>query len=224
MDVSIFEHQGFAIVDAVLTARQLSVVEKAVSRLKRNGSGTRTLLNYWWCRKLAQVLKGHPRLKPLLPEQAVAVQCTLFEKSTERNWLVPLHQDLHIAVRERVGDPSLSGWCVKEGGLHVQAPAELLERLVAVRVHLDASGPDHGALRVVSGSHLLGRLSARAIGVSRKATGERLCLVGRGGALIMKPLLLHASSKARVPNRRRVLHFLFGPAELANGLRWRYDV
>lgn len=141
MDVGIFEEQGFGVADDVLTPRQLSVIEKALSRLGHNGLGTRTLLNYWWCRKLAQVLKGHPHLKALLPDQAVAVQCTLFEKSAERNWLVPLHQDLHIPVRERVTDPLLSGWCLKEGALHVRVPAQLLEKLVAVRVHLDESVP-----------------------------------------------------------------------------------
>jgi hypothetical protein len=40
----------------------------------------------------------------------------------------------------------------------------------------------------------------------------------------MKPLLLHASSKATVPNRRRVLHFLFGPKALPLGLSWAYAV
>jgi hypothetical protein len=36
----------------------------------------------------------------------------------------------------------------------------------------------------------------------------------------MRPLLLHASSKAINPNRRRVLHFLFGSASLPLGLEW----
>jgi hypothetical protein len=36
----------------------------------------------------------------------------------------------------------------------------------------------------------------------------------------MRPLLLHASSRARLPVRRRILHFLFGPARLPHGLVW----
>jgi hypothetical protein len=73
------------------------------------------------------------------------------EKPAERHWLVPLHQHLHILVRERVSDPLLSGWCEREGALHVVAPAQVLEKLVAVRIHLDESGPDHGALGLVPG-------------------------------------------------------------------------
>jgi hypothetical protein len=36
----------------------------------------------------------------------------------------------------------------------------------------------------------------------------------------MRPLLLHASSKATGTSRRRVLHFVFGPPDLPLGLAW----
>jgi hypothetical protein len=32
------------------------------------------------------------------------------------------------------------------------------------------------------------------------------CLVGRGGVLVMRPLLVHASSRTVTPMPRRVLH------------------
>ena len=41
-----------------------------------------------------------------------------------------------------------------------------------------------------------------------------------GFAVLMRPLLLHASSKATGASRRRVLHFLFGPRQLLLGLAW----
>jgi hypothetical protein len=40
----------------------------------------------------------------------------------------------------------------------------------------------------------------------------------------MRPLLLHASSKATSPVPRRVLHFVFGPPTLPLGLEWRWAV
>jgi hypothetical protein len=40
----------------------------------------------------------------------------------------------------------------------------------------------------------------------------------------MKPLLLHASSKAASPRPRRVLHFLYGPKQLPLGLEWAVAV
>jgi ectoine hydroxylase-related dioxygenase (phytanoyl-CoA dioxygenase family) len=148
------------------------------------------------------------------------VQCTLFDKSPRANWLVALHQDLSIPVRDRVPHPDLLGWSRKEGMLYVQPPASLLEALVAVRVHLDESTADRGPLRVVPGSHRDGRFTETDASARRAELGETECLVGRGGVLLMRPLLLHASSKASRPSRRRVLHFLFGPAGLPYGLRW----
>jgi hypothetical protein len=51
--------------------------------------------------------------------------------------------------------------------------------------------------------------------------GEPLNL---GDALVLRPLLLHSSSKASGSGMRRVLHFLFGPPELPYGLRWQHAV
>ena len=51
-------------------------------------------------------------------------------------------------------------WSVKDGVPHVQAPAEYLEQMLAVRLHLDDADEENGALRVLVGSHRLGRLSA----------------------------------------------------------------
>jgi ectoine hydroxylase-related dioxygenase (phytanoyl-CoA dioxygenase family) len=104
--------------------------------------------------------------------------------------------------------------------LFVQPPVAVLESLVAVRVHIDACSADNGALRIVPRSHQLGRLAADVQTKVRDASGERVVPVARGAALLMRPLLLHASSKAAVPDGRRVLHFLFGPRTLPLGLRW----
>ncbi len=58
----------------------------------------------------------------------------------------------------------------------------------------------------------------------RDAHGEVTAVVKRGGVLAMRPLLLHASSKALAPSFRRVLHFVFGPPTLPLGLRWGLSV
>lgn len=220
MESSSFEREGFAIAESAISPEQLAIAEAELEALSLDGAGTRNLLGHAWCRSLVEDLRAHPLVASLVPEQSVAVQCTLFEKSARRNWLVPLHQDVHIPVREKVEHPTLSAWSEKQGTLFVQPPIEVLERLVAVRVHLDDCGPEHGPLRVAPGSHLTGRFPEAEIPAVRAALEERLCVVGRRGVLVMKPLLLHGSSKAAVPNRRRVLHFLFGPRTLPLGLNW----
>jgi ectoine hydroxylase-related dioxygenase (phytanoyl-CoA dioxygenase family) len=154
----------------------------------------------------------------------VAVQCTLLDKSPAKNWLVSLHQDLSIPVASRMDDPGLSGWSEKEGQLYVQPPVNVLEQLVAVRVHLDGCTAKNGALRVVPGSHTQGRVDQGKTESLREQHGETLVPVASGGALVMRPLILHASSKAITPGARRVLHFLFGPTSLPLGLEWRWAV
>ncbi|HEU4922583.1 MAG TPA: phytanoyl-CoA dioxygenase family protein, partial [Burkholderiales bacterium] len=117
-----------------------------------------------------------------------------------------------------------AGWSEKEGELFVQAPRELLDRLVAVRLHLDPCQEEDGPLQVVPRSHALGILAADASLRTRSELGSRACIAGIGDALVMRPLLLHASSKSSGSGLRRVLHFLLAPRELPFGLRWRHAV
>lgn len=184
-------------------------------------AGSRDLLRHAWCRDLVARLREGLRAARVLDEDAVAVQCTLFRKSESRNWKVALHQDLSIPVAQRIAHPALSGWSLKQDRHFVQPPTTLLERTLAVRLHLDACGAGDGPLRVVPGSHRHGRLSLETARGLRVAHGEVECTARPGDLLIMQPLLLHASSKAVQPSgRRRVLHFLFGPRDPGFGLCW----
>jgi ectoine hydroxylase-related dioxygenase (phytanoyl-CoA dioxygenase family) len=108
--------------------------------------------------------------------------------------------------------------------VYVQPPTSVLEQLVAVRVHLDDCAAEAGALRVVPKSHLEGRVDRQRTEALRLQHGETVVPVARGGALIMRPLILHASSKATSGTPRRVLHFVFGPPKLPLGLEWQWAV
>ena len=216
--------RGYAIAPRVVDRREVATVAKAIDRLALRGAGTRTLLTQPWCRALVQRIKHRLTSTNVLPRSSVAVQCTLFDKTTNHNWLVALHQDLSIPVRARVDHPSLGAWSTKEGVAFVQPPEPVLERLLAVRVHVDDCGTDNGPLKVVPGSHTVGRLHASAALELRAKFGEEQCLGQSGDAILMRPLLLHASSKAKAPSRRRVLHIVFGPVALPYGLEWKHAV
>ncbi|MGE0387524.1 MAG: phytanoyl-CoA dioxygenase family protein [Gammaproteobacteria bacterium] len=209
---------GFVITDPILSDEECSVVTEHLSR--GGPIGARNLLQLDWCVTLARRIVRDPAVAAAVSQSAVPVQCTAFEKSPQRNWLVSLHQDLSIPVAEQVSHPELTGWSQKEGVLYAQPPAAVLEQLVAVRVHLDPCRPDDGSLRVVAGSHSRGRITDVEALALRDRAGEIECAVARGAVLIMRPLLLHASSKLKGNHVRRVLHFLFGPRELPFGLRW----
>lgn len=215
-----FADCGFAVIDHVVphsVCDQLSADEIISSAA---GAGSRTLITHPPCRELASYLKNHVSIRALLPSDPVAIQCTLFNKSPRKNWLVPLHQDLSVPVLERIQSPLCSGWSEKEGQWFVQPPIDILECLVAVRVHIDSSTAENGPLRVVPGSHRFGRSTSAEADTRREQTNEVALLVSCGGAIVMRPLLLHASSKVIAAIPRRVLHFVFGPCELPYGLKW----
>lgn len=214
-----FLEQGFVLLPAVLTPAACTAAAAEIALSDPARGGTRCLLPQPWCATLVASLRAHPALAALLGA-TVAVQCTYFEKSAERNWLVPIHQDLSIPVAARVDAVELRGWSEKEGSLFVQAPRTVLEQMVAVRLHLDACAEDDGPLRVVPGSHLAGLMDNAGAIAARQARGEVSCTAKAGDVLVIRPLLLHASSKGSGNSKRRVLHFVFGPPSLPHGLQW----
>jgi len=224
MEPQSFATDGFALVPGLLGDAECAELCRTVSLSESNAAGARALLSTQWCERLARGLRERPELSEFLPPGYVAVQCTYFEKSPSRNWLVAVHQDLSIPVAERLENQALQGWSEKEGATFVQPPVQVLEQLVAIRLHLDECGIQDGPLRVIPGSHRNGRIDADRVATARRSEPEVLCIAPRGGALVMRPLLLHASSKSTGAGMRRVLHFVFGPPSLPLGLRWRHAV
>ena len=148
------------------------------------------------------------------------VRAILFDKVPSANWLVPWHQDLTIAVRLRRDVANFGPWSEKAGVPHVQPPVEILERMLSIRVHLDDCLEGNGPLRVLPGSHRVGRLSHDEIALWQVRSRPVSCDIETGGILVMRPLLLHASSEAQSPGHRRVIHLDFAAEQLPEGLAW----
>jgi ectoine hydroxylase-related dioxygenase (phytanoyl-CoA dioxygenase family) len=155
-----------------------------------------------------------------LGDGAVPFRATLFEKSGRANWLVVWHQDTALPLASRNDSTEWGPWSLKAGVLYAHAPAWALSRVLALRIHLDASTGENGPLRVIPGSHLAGVLSDDQI-LELARTREKVeAHVSRGGVLAMWPLLVHSSSKARADEPRRVLHLEYADAlDLGPGLR-----
>ena len=155
-----------------------------------------------------------------LGKQAHAVRANLFAKSSGANWHVPWHQDRVVCVRRQKDAAGFSAWSTKAGLAHANAPFEVLQRMVAIRLHLDPCPALAGPLEVVPGTHL-GILSRSEIAVS---TGGDITQVvaERGEALVMRPLLLHRSRGMQSPATRRVLHVEFACDSLPPPLQWQY--
>ena len=205
---------GFLVLPSVLSRHECETVCRLLP-VDYSSPGTRNFLAEDWCKALAGRLRMVPEVAAVLPRDAMAVQCTFFAKSPQTNWSVAFHRDLSIPVKKKIDTPHCKGWSEKEGVLYTQPPRDVLEELVAIRVHLDDCGTQNGPLRVFPRSHSLGQTELP----------EALqCLGMAGSAVIMKPLLIHGSSKAVVPSLRRVLHFLFGRKQLRYGLEWNEAV
>lgn len=130
------------------------------------------------------------------------LSCHYFTKSETENWMVPFHRDEFFMVQSDVDLGEISDVCMKEGVQFGRFSATLLRRIVAVRVALDAIPANHGPLRVIPRSHVDdGRNDAHQ--------DEMVVTQSAGDALLMSPMLLHASGKVDGPHVRRVLHYAY---------------
>jgi len=219
------ERDGFAVSGIQLSPQQCEYFVASLPALAAAGrAGVRDLLAHPTVLTFLHHQMLGEYLWSLIGRELVAVKATLFDKTVESNWRVQWHQDRSIAVRQRHDMPGYGGWSTKGGALHADAPSQVLSQMLAVRIHLDACGPDNGPLRVVPASHTLGKLNQDQVAdIVAKNTAVPLCMP-RGGMLIMRPLLVHSSAIASSPDHRRVLHIEFAPADAISPMHWHSSV
>jgi len=221
------EELGYQICKGVLSTEEVSGLIAATelhdsSTHTRQGSvyANRSAIDIDAVQEIARA--GHVRslATRVLGATSFAVRAILFDKVEGANWKVPWHQDLTISVKGRDDVDGYGPWSMKEGTPHVQPPAEILEQMISIRLHLDNCGIENGPLRVIPKSHLAGRIPESQVDTIVQSTGGIPLTCKVGDAILMRPLLLHASSPATSPNHRRVLHIDFANCELAPPLQW----
>jgi ectoine hydroxylase-related dioxygenase (phytanoyl-CoA dioxygenase family) len=141
-----------------------------------------------------------------------------FDKPEKSNWFVAYHQDLTISVNKKVEIENYENWTKKQNQFAVQPPNEILEKNFTIRIHLDNTTKENGALKVINKSHKKGVL--RTDNIDFKHEIETICEVEKGGIMIMKPLLFHASNKTTNNQKRRVIHIEFSNQKLPKELKW----
>ena len=228
--LSELREKGFLVVSRVFGTQDLEYLKAELSLVagangvRRRGEtyAIRNLLEACPAvRNLAESSQIRSLVDPVLGSDAFPVRSLLFDKTAEANWLVPWHQDMTICVAEKRDSPGYGPWSVKAGQWNVQPPMTVLERMLSVRIHLDDCDESNGALRVIPTTHSQGRLNPDAIRRAEDASGISICSVESGGVLLMKPLLVHASSAARNPAHRRVIHIDFANCALRGGITWQ---
>ncbi len=218
-----FLENGFEIIDDFISAHWLQAILDEIERSDsmQNNTGVRhihkkspVIADYLGSREFQE--KSHR----ILPTGAVLVRAILFNKTAESNWYVTWHQDKTVAVSQQFEAPDWRAWSVKEGSLHVQPPLSVLEQMVTIRVHLDATPKENACLKVIPDSHKLGLLTPEQINELVASKEVHYCEADKAAALIMRPHLLHASSKSIISSKRRVLHFEFSNWRLPEGVFW----
>jgi len=212
------EQQGFAIVRNVLGDQQRAELLSTLGPV--TGAGRRALLSLSAVAALANSNQLLALIRPHLPAAPLPVRAIYFDKSPDANWLVTWHQDMTLALQARTDVRGFGPWSIKDGVPHVQPPVELLEKMLTIRLHLDDADETNGALRVLPGSHRLGRLSSEKIQHLRSEQSDLLCAVAAGDAMLMRPLLLHASGRSTSQRHRRVLHIEYAGFALPTELQW----
>jgi ectoine hydroxylase-related dioxygenase (phytanoyl-CoA dioxygenase family) len=229
LDLAKFERDGFAIVDRVaepaLVASLIDSFEVSPEvmdwREKRHGLyAMRQILGVPDVYTLATSPGVRAAVEEVLGKDARPVRGIFFDKLAGANWKVAWHQDRAIAVAEKIEVDGFGPWSMKESVVHVQPPVEVLERMVTVRVHLDECGSESGPLKVLRGSHRMGIIAADQVARVVSEGEEVACEVPSGGAVVMRPLILHRSGRAVTPGHRRVVHIEFAAQELPGGLQW----
>ena len=214
---------GFSVCRSVLSDDVIGTMTDGLDRLTAGKAtyGLRNLLDRLPpLRDLTNSAPIKALIRPVLGPNAFPVRAIFFNKMVNANWGVPWHQDLTIAVKEKVEVPGYKSWSSKDGTPHVQPPSEILRGMLTLRIHLDAADERNGALIVIAGSHLWGRQNPAQIARLTEQSEVCLCKVEAGDVLAMRPLLVHASRPGTMPDRRRVVHVEFASSVLPPGLEW----
>jgi predicted DNA-binding transcriptional regulator YafY len=218
------EYKGFAILNHIFSKRENNLIKNLIyiyqkenpteephairSVLRKIPGLTKLIFN-------VNLLNILGRLRPTL----FLTKAIYFDKSPEANWYVTWHQDVTINVKDRIDTDGFSGWTRKQEEHGVCPPEEILKDTITIRIHLDDTDEGNGALKIVPGSHHK-KMSNAEIQLITQNSIPFICDVDMCGIHIMKPLLLHSSSKATSDKHRRVLHLEFNSVELPNGLEW----
>jgi hypothetical protein len=219
---------GYAIINEVFTEQEIAGILDIINNIDTSGPAFRKTNDLFAIRRF---IKEVPAISPLIFNSCLCdiithlfgsnyflVKSIYFDKPEQSNWFVAYHQDLTISVDERKPVEGFEQWTVKNDQFAVQPPVALLENIFTIRIHLDDTDENNGALKIVPGSHRKGIYRPETIDWNKEK--EVVCKVPKDGIMIMQPLLLHASNRTVNNNKRRVIHLEFSDRPLPGGLQW----
>jgi ectoine hydroxylase-related dioxygenase (phytanoyl-CoA dioxygenase family) len=228
------EENGFSVLTDLYSENEIYQVSACIENAKHEGDSFMKTKDLFAIR---QLMKNVPELSNLLFNKKMTelisdlseseyflTKAIYFDKPSESNWFVAYHQDLSISVDKKMELENYVNWTLKKEQYGVQPPIEILKDTITIRIHLDKTSKNNGALKVIPKSHLNG--ITRADSKDWNIKNEFVCEVEKGGAMLMKPLTLHASNRTTNGKKRRVIHLEFNKHNLTEPMEWleRYEL
>lgn len=222
------QENGFTIINNIFSDEEIEKISEVIQNIDISKETFRKSEDLFAIR---QFLKEVPKVKDLIfnenikkiirevfGEKYFVVKSIYFDKPEKSNWYVAYHQDLTISVDRKAELPDFGPWTTKQNQFAVQPPLDILENIYTIRIHLDDTDENNGALKVVPRSHAKGIYRPETIDWTIEA--EEICKVDKGGMMIMKPLILHGSNRTTNGKKRRVIHIEFSDTELTAKISW----
>ncbi|RQO68353.1 phytanoyl-CoA dioxygenase [Pedobacter sp. KBW01] len=219
---------GFTVINGIYSAEETNKIARTIDAANADRSNFRKSEDLFAIR---QFLKEIPDVKDLIFTPALKnvihelfghdyflVKSIYFDKPENSNWFVAYHQDLTISVDQKVEIAGFGPYTNKRNQFAVQPPLNILENSFTIRIHLDDTNKENGALKVIPDSHSKGIY--RPENVDWAIETEVSCNVKCGGIMMMKPLLLHGSNRTTNNKKRRVIHLEFSNQILPKELKW----
>lgn len=216
---------GYEVIEGVYSTKEVDMI---IELIDANG-GTMKFGEREFLKEnplIARVLFNDALLKiiqTIAPGTESCIKSIYFDKPPNANWVVNWHQDLTINLVSKKDIEGYKNWRVNSERVVVQPDRGMLDSIFTIRVHLDNCNSENGALRVIEKSHTKGVIDIKEWVVDKEGK-EVVCEVGKGGVLLMKPLVLHASKRTENRKSRRVIHMEFTNRELPQSLEWKEEI
>ncbi|MFL9836120.1 phytanoyl-CoA dioxygenase family protein [Flavobacterium sp. ST-75] len=221
-------NEGFAVIDAIYSQDEIDRIIKIIDSAHSDSATFRRSKDLFAIRQFLKVVPNvtelvfNQKLKDIVNtvfgEDYFPIKSIYFDKPGNSNWFVAYHQDLTISVNQKAEIENYGPWTVKQNQFAVQPPVEVLENIFTIRIHLDDTDENNGALKVIPKSHL--KKIYRPETIDWNTETEATCNVPKGGVMIMKPLLLHSSARTVNNSNRRVIHIEFSNLQLPTQIKW----
>ncbi|GAA0562101.1 phytanoyl-CoA dioxygenase family protein [Chitinophaga japonensis] len=219
---------GFSIVESIYSTNEVQNILTAINRADTTKETFRKSNDVFAIRQFLKEVPGtfdliftdklRSVIRQIMGDRFFVVKSIYFDKPETSNWYVSYHQDLTISVDKKVELENFGPWTTKQNQFAVQPPIDILENITTIRIHLDDTDENNGALRVVPKSHVKKIYRPETINWAEET--ETTCCVGQGGIMLMKPLILHSSGRTENKRRRRVIHIEFSDRELPPEIQW----